>query len=94
MASATPEQMKAGMDPWMAWAKKAGAPLWISARRWAMPRWFKKGAVTASGTMVTGYSILQSPSIDIVTALLKDHPHLHMSESSIEILESLPIPGM
>ena len=24
MAKATPEQAKAGMDPWMAWAGKAG----------------------------------------------------------------------
>lgn len=27
MASATPEEMKAGMEPWMAWAKKCGSAL-------------------------------------------------------------------
>jgi hypothetical protein len=56
MASATPEQMKAGMDA-MAWAKKAGSAIVDLGAPLGNAKMVKRSAVTASGTMVTGYSI-------------------------------------
>jgi len=38
--------------------------------------------------------MLQADSIETITNVLKDHPHLRMQNCSIEVFESLPIPGM
>jgi hypothetical protein len=91
----TPEQQQAGMDAWMAWSKKAGpsivdlgAPLGRSLR------------ITAGGASPTkndlgGYSVLQGESKEALADVLKGHPHFMMGpESSIEVIEVMPIPGM
>ncbi len=94
MKSSTPEQEKAGMEMWMAWGKKAaasivdmGAPLG------------KTLLVTPKGASPTtndlgGYSILQGESKEAVAASLKGHPHFMMPDSSIEVVELMPMPGM
>lgn len=91
-ANATPEQMQAGMDAWMAWAGKAGdavvdlsAPLAFASHA---------GPATSGADDVTGYSILQADSAAAVTAVLDGHPHLEMPGNSIDILELLSMPGM
>lgn len=94
MAHATPEQMQAGMDAWMAWAGKAGdaivdlgTPLAATTRLGPEP--------PASGEdNISGYSLLQSDSAQALTSLLADHPHLHVPGNSIEVLEVLAMPGM
>jgi len=93
MASATPEQAKAGMEAWMAWAGKAGdaivdlgAPLEGAAQIGA-------GSTAGGQAQITGYSILQAESVDALASILDAHPHLQMPGSSIEVLEFLPTPG-
>ena len=93
MMKSTPEQQKAGMEAWMAWGQKAaasivdmGAPLGKALR------------VTPAGSSPTtndlgGYSILQAESKEALAATLKGHPHFMMPESSIEIVELMPMPG-
>lgn len=90
---ATPEQQKKGMDEWMKWGEKAqksivdmGAPLG------------KAVLVTPKGATPTtndlgGYSILQGESKEAVAESLKGHPHFQMKESSIEVVELMPMPG-
>jgi hypothetical protein len=90
MSKATPEQAKAGMDAWKSWAGKAasaivdfGAPLGAA------------GNVPAGNpSSVAGYSILQAESGKKITALLDGHPHLAMPGNTIEVLETLQLPGM
>jgi hypothetical protein len=93
--SSTPEQAKAGMDAWMAWANKAaslivdmGAPLGKSMR------------VTPAGASpivndLGGYSILQAESKEALAEKLKaGHPHFMMGDNAtIEIVELMPMPG-
>ena len=91
--SSTPEQQKAGMAAWMEWSKKAassivdmGAPLGKALK------------VTPSGASPTtndlgGYSVLQAESKEALAATLKGHPHFMMGDSSIEIVELMPMPG-
>ena len=44
---------------------------------------------------IGGYSIVQAESPDAATKLFgKDHPHLQMPGTWIEIIEIMPIPGM
>jgi hypothetical protein len=90
MASMTPEQAKAGMDMWMAWAKKTGpalvelgSPLGASASIGGKP-------VDDLG----GYSILQGESLDHAKKLLDNHPHSHTPGATYDIVELVKIPGM
>lgn len=91
MANATPEQMQAGMDAWMAWAGKAGdAVLDLGA-----PLAHATNINSAAGADdITGYSLLQADSAQAVTEILDGHPHLEMPGCSIDVLELLSIPGM
>lgn len=91
MASATPEQAKAGMDAWMAWAQKAVVDLGLPVGNGTS---ITKGAVAKGASKIAGYSILQAESMQAATALLEGHPHLHVPGASIEVLEGLPLPGM
>ena len=77
----------------MVWGKKAagsivdmGAPLGKSLK------------VTPTGSSPTtndlgGYSILQAESKEALAATLKGHPHFMMADSTIEIVELMPMPG-
>ena len=95
MKNATPEQQKAGMDAWMTWSQKAatsivdmGGPLGKSVRV------AKGGAVSPVTNDLGGFSILQAESKEALAATLKEHPHFMTPDSSIEIVELMPIPGM
>ncbi len=94
MKTSTPEQQKAGMDAWMGWAKKAassivdmGSPLGKSLK-------VTPGGSSPSVNDLGGYSILQAESKEALAETLKGHPHFMMPESSIEVVEVMPIPGM
>jgi hypothetical protein len=51
-----------------------------------------KGVADANSNVV-GFSIMQGDSLDDITALLNDHPHLHIPGASIKVLEAMSIPG-
>jgi hypothetical protein len=94
MKAATPEQQKAGMDAWMAWAKKSGpsivdmgAPLGKSLR-------VTKDNSSPITNDFGGYSILQAESKEALAQNLKGHPHFMTPEGFIEIIELMPVPGM
>jgi hypothetical protein len=94
MAEATPEQAKAGMDAWMAWAERAGDAV-VDLGVPVQP----VGRVTSSATSTgesqpSGYSILRADSTQELISLLEQHPHLQMPGASIDVLEALPMPGM
>lgn len=93
-AQMSKEQIDAEMDKWMQWAGACGpaladmgAPLGNSA------------SVTSAGSSdsdsdVSGYSVIEAESREAAVALLEGHPHLNMPDGcSIEVLESLPLPG-
>jgi hypothetical protein len=94
MAGATPEQAKAGMEAWMTWAKKAGNAIVDLGAPLGNGRSLKGASVSNNNVGVVGYSLLQADSIETMTNVLRDHPHLRMPNFSIEVFESLPIPGM
>jgi hypothetical protein len=95
MASATPEQMQAGMEDWRRWSERAGDAI--------VDLGSPAGAATSIGapsgsiadTEVTGFSILQADDLPTITKLLEDHPHLKTpGKSSITAIELLSMPGM
>jgi hypothetical protein len=82
MAAATPEQAQAGMDAWMDWSER---------NRDAIVEF---GSPLGGDSDVSGYSIVQAESKDAAAELFEHHPHLRMpGDSSIELLEFLPLPG-
>ena len=95
MENSTPEQQKKGMDAWMKWmdANKSsivdgGAPLGKTKR-------VDTSGASNTKNEIGGYSIVQAESPDAATKLFgKDHPHLQMPGTWIEIIEIMPIPGM
>ena len=95
MKESTPEQQKKGMDAWMKWMgdNKAsmvdgGAPLGKSKKI------DTKGASDTKND-VGGYSVVQAENAEAATKLFgKDHPHLQMPGSWVEVIEVMHIPGM
>jgi len=94
MATATPEQMKAGMDLWKAWAQEAQKAIVDLGMPLGNSKEMAGGSVRPSDSKVSGFSILQAESERAVTDLLKNHPHHHAPGASIEVLQMMPMPGM
>jgi len=94
MARATLDQMKAGMDLWMSWAKKAGSAVVDLGSPLGSPMKVIGGLSTAGNGNVTGFSILQAESGKAIASLMKEHPHFKAPGASVEVLEFLPMPGM
>lgn len=93
MAHATPEQAKAGMDAWMAWAHRAASGVVDLGHPVGHPHYFSGPPLSAAGGHVTGFSILQAEDEGALRMMLIGHPHLQAPGASIEALEFLPIPG-
>lgn len=96
MAKASPEEMKKGMEPWMAWAKKCGDGLVdMGTPLGNGKRVGKSGAVSDSDKQVTGHSILQAEDMEAAVEMMKGHPHLSWVDGcEIEVYEMMPLPGM
>lgn len=95
MASATPEQMKASMDEWMAWREAASK---VAEVEFGMPMQaisrIDQDGVTDSSSQVSGYALAVCDSKDALLEVLKSHPHLKRTESSIDVFEMLSMPGL
>jgi len=95
IAGATPEKTKAGMEPWMNWAKKCGDSLLDMGGPLGNAQNIKKSGVSKSQSKAVGYSILQGDNMEKIVGLMKEHPHLMWNpECEIEIHEVLAMPGM
>src|SRR5436305_14881664 len=77
MVSVSPEQAKAGMEAWMAWAQQAGDTLVDMGSPVGSGMRLSADSTGAGETTVTGYSILEADSESQVLDLLRGHPHLH-----------------
>ena len=97
MSNASPEEQAKGMEMWMQWAGRVGnkmvdmgAPLMNGTQLGV------GGSSKASDKQVTGFSIIQAESLDEAKALLAGHPHTSgwSPDATIEVHESVPMPGM
>ena len=94
MASASPEEMKEGMKPWMDWAEKCGSGLVDMGSPLGNGMKVTKDSASPSDKQVTGFSVLQADDMDGAVAMLKNHPHLMWTEGcEIEVYEHMPLPG-
>jgi hypothetical protein len=51
------------------------------------------GSAAERAAQITGFSVLQAETAGELTRLLDGHPHLHMADGSIDVLEFLPMPS-
>jgi hypothetical protein len=97
MAQSTPEEMKASMADWMKWKEKVeatGAGFEFGMPMQARKHIDKDGNVTDGTSQASGYSMIETDSVDAAVELVKDHPHLKRPGASIELLEFVPMPGI
>ncbi len=95
MASATPEQMKASMDAWMAWQEGANK---TAKLEWGLPlqtiAQISAEGESDSNCKTTGYATAEAETKEVLVDLLKSHPHLQEAGSTIDVLEMISMPGM
>ena len=93
-SNSTPEQMAAGMAAWRAWHEKCGSAVVDLGAPLDKSTTVTGGSAAPGKTSITGYTFLQARYLEEAVALMKDHPHLQMPDSSVQILECIPMPGM
>ncbi len=83
------------MDAWMQWGARVGEQLTDFGAPLANGVTVSPDGGTAPSTReVTGYSFIEADSMDAVLEFAKNHPHLKMPGSTIEVHEVQPVPGM
>ena len=87
----SPEEMKKGMEPWIAWQKKNGKAIVDFGAPLGKGTCYDKKGSSKSKSEVTGYSIIEAKNIDAVKTIVANHPHLMMPKASIEVLEMMPM---
>ena len=87
----SPEDLKKGMEPWLAWFKKGGKAFVDTGTPLANGMHYTKAGSAKGKSEVTGYSIVQAENMDAVKAILADSPHFMMQKASIEVFEMMPM---
>lgn len=92
-APPTPEEMEQVMSAWQAWAagvgeglRDFGAPLASGVRLTA-------DGASPSTRDVSGYSLVDAPSLETAQEIARANPHLQMPGAEIEVHEAQAIPG-
>jgi hypothetical protein len=94
MENNDPDMAAAAMQAWNDWSAKVGGGMVDLGTPLGNARTVGSAGASVADTEVAGYSILQAPDIDAAVALVEGHPHLQMPGASIEVHETLEIPGM
>lgn len=95
MMNVSPDQAAEGMKTWMEWKERCGDGVVDLGSPLGNGQKMMASGSAPSEKNIVGYSILQADHMDEVKAMLKGHPHLAWSEGcSIEVYETLPLPGM
>ena len=91
----SPEEMKKGMDVWMAWFGTFGKQMVDGGNPFApaAKSVTAKGVETVSATQwqATGYTIINAESMDEAVKIAKTCPVLHDAEGLVRVYEALPM---
>lgn len=94
MAESSPEAAQEGMKAWLEWADRAGDGIVDMGTPLGAGKEITTSETSDTDTNVAGYGILQAEDLGGAQALLEGHPHLMMPGASIQVYESLDLPGM
>lgn len=89
-----PEMAAAAMQAWNDWSAKVGSGMVDLGTPLGNSRRVTSNGAGEADTEVAGYSILTADDVDTAVALLDGHPHLQMPGASIDVHETIQIPGM
>jgi hypothetical protein len=87
----SPEEAKKGMEPWLAWNRKYGNSIVDLGSPLGFGINITKGGSSKAQSQVAGYSIVQAEDMEVVKAMLADHPHFMMPNASIEVFEMMQL---
>ncbi len=87
----SPEEMKKGMEPCLAWFKKCGKSIVDQGNHLGNVVHVSKRGGSKSESQVTGYGVIQADDMEAAKAMVKDHPHFMLPKASIELLEIMPM---
>lgn len=96
MTKATPEQMQASMQEWIAWkdqVEQQGLKFDFGSPMQAASHIAAEGAMSPT-SQAAGYFMLEADSLDAVTSRLGSHPHMKRDGATIDVLEFLRMPGV
>ncbi len=92
MKNASPEDMKKGMEPWMAWGERCGKGLIDMGSPVGNAHSITKSNHGETKSTIAGYSILEADSWKDLKKMLDGHPHIMFMEGAeIEIHEMFPM---
>jgi hypothetical protein len=87
----TPEAQEAAMNRWMAWFGGLGAATTDVGNPFGSSTGVSKtGALAAATTGVTGYTILEAPTLEQASKLVAGCP-IYDGGGSVEIYEAMPM---
>ena len=94
MQNASPEEMKAGMKPWMDWFAKVGDKMIDKGFPLSNAMTVTKEGEMPGNVEFVAYDVIQADDIDDAVAIAKSSPHLDRPGSTVEVHEMMPMPGM
>ncbi len=95
MQSASPEEMKAAMQPWMDWFAKVGEKMVDKGMPLANAMTVTKEGVMPGNVEFVGYDVVQAENIDEAMDIAKESPHLDRGEgTTVEVHEMMDMPGL
>ena len=91
----TPEEGQKGMEVWKKWASDLGAALVNPGTPVGVTKVLTKDGVSddPSPHPIMGFSVVEAESMDAALELLKDCPHMHMFEGTLEVSEMMHMPS-
>lgn len=94
MQTATPEQMQAGMKPWIDWFAKVGDAVVDKGSPVTHAMKLTNSGKEPGNVTLVAYDIVQAEDIDKALALLQDNPHMNRLGGEIEVHEMWDMNGM
>jgi hypothetical protein len=95
MKTSTPEQQKKGMEAWMKWMNEHKASLVDGGAPLGKTKRVDANGASNTKNQIGGYSVVQAETHDAATKMFgKEHPHLQVPGTWVEIVEIMPVPGM
>lgn len=90
----TPEEGQKGMNAWKKWVANLGEALINPGTPVGKTKVLTKNGVSAdpSPHPIMGFSIVEADNMEAALDLLKDCPHLHMMDGTLEISEMMQMP--
>lgn len=90
----TQEEGQKGMEAWKVWSTSLGSALVNPGTPVGMTKVLQADGVSSdpSPHPLMGFSILEAENMDAALKLLKDCPHLHMFEGTLEVSEMMQMP--